>query len=82
MAIPEASRGELNVVTGALGYTGRYIASALFERGARVRTLTAHRWQPTCPTAFSSWLRDNANLVGRGYTSELAKRFGGSDGRG
>ena len=33
---------ELSVVTGALGYTGRYIARALFERGARVRTLTAH----------------------------------------
>ena len=37
---------ELNVVTGALGYTGRYIARALFERGARVRTMTAHPSQP------------------------------------
>lgn len=37
---------ELNVVTGALGYTGRYIARALIERGARVRTLTAHPLQP------------------------------------
>ena len=37
---------ELNVVTGALGYTGRYIARALLERGARVRTLTAHPSQP------------------------------------
>jgi uncharacterized protein YbjT (DUF2867 family) len=46
VAISEASRGELNVVTGALGYTGRYIAGALFERGARVRTLTAHPSQP------------------------------------
>src|SRR5512146_1232079 len=36
---------ELNVVTGALGYTGRYIAGALLERGARVRTLTAHPLQ-------------------------------------
>ena len=34
--------GELNVVTGAFGYTGRYIARALLERGAHVRTLTAH----------------------------------------
>ena len=39
-------RGELNVVTGAFGYTGRYIARALLERGARVRTLTAHPSQP------------------------------------
>jgi len=37
---------ELSVVTGALGYTGRYIARALFERGERVRTLTAHPAQP------------------------------------
>ncbi len=41
-----ANSGELNVVTGALGYTGRYIARALLERGARVRTLTAHPSQP------------------------------------
>ncbi|HZO81693.1 MAG TPA: NAD(P)H-binding protein [Candidatus Binataceae bacterium] len=33
---------ELNVVTGALGYTGRYIAQALLARGLRVRTLTNH----------------------------------------
>lgn len=38
--------GDLNVITGALGYTGRYIASALIERGARVRTITAHPSQP------------------------------------
>lgn len=37
---------ELNVVTGALGYTGRYIARGLLERGSRVRTLTAHPLQP------------------------------------
>jgi uncharacterized protein YbjT (DUF2867 family) len=37
---------------------------------------------PTCPTAFSSWLESNADLVGRAYTSELAKRFGGRPGGG
>ena len=31
---------ELDVVTGAFSYTGRYIAEALLERGRRVRTLT------------------------------------------
>lgn len=30
----------LNVVTGALGYTGRYIAGRLLDGGGRVRTLT------------------------------------------
>ena len=33
---------ELNVVTGAFGYTGRYIARELLASGARVRTLTNH----------------------------------------
>ena len=44
---------ELNVVTGALGYTGRYIARALLERGARVRTMTAH---PSPPNPFGDRL--------------------------
>ncbi|GFP38028.1 hypothetical protein HKBW3S44_01708, partial [Candidatus Hakubella thermalkaliphila] len=33
---------ELNVVTGAFGYTGKYITRKLLSRGKRVRTLTAH----------------------------------------
>jgi uncharacterized protein YbjT (DUF2867 family) len=40
------SSGDLNVITGALGYTGRYIARALIERGARVKTITGHPSQP------------------------------------
>lgn len=31
-----------DVVTGAFGYTGKYIARRLLERGRRVRTLTGH----------------------------------------
>lgn len=34
--------GGFNVVTGAFGYTGRYIARALIAEGHRVRTLTNH----------------------------------------
>ncbi len=34
------------VVTGAAGYTGRYIARLLLERGARVRTLTGRPHRP------------------------------------
>jgi NADH dehydrogenase len=37
-----ANRGPVNVVTGAFGYTGRYITALLLQRGFRVRTLTAH----------------------------------------
>jgi NADH dehydrogenase len=32
---------EMHVVTGAFGFSGRYIARALLEQGRRVRTLTA-----------------------------------------
>ncbi len=32
----------MNVVTGAFGYTGRYITSQLLSLGERVRTLTGH----------------------------------------
>ncbi len=39
---------ELHVVTGAFGYTGKYIASRLLQEGHRVRTLTnsMHRANP------------------------------------
>jgi NADH dehydrogenase len=33
---------ELDVVTGAFGYTGKYIAQLLLARGRKVRTLTGH----------------------------------------
>jgi len=39
---------ELHVVTGAFGYSGKYIAARLLEAGHRVRTLTnsLHRFNP------------------------------------
>lgn len=37
---------ELHVVTGAFGYTGRYLTQRLLERGRRVRTLTGHPERP------------------------------------
>jgi uncharacterized protein YbjT (DUF2867 family) len=37
MRMPDS---ELHIVTGALGYSGKYIARRLLERGHRVRTLT------------------------------------------
>lgn len=33
---------ELDVVTGALGYTGKYITRRLLDAGTRVRTITGH----------------------------------------
>ncbi|MEW6233106.1 MAG: NAD(P)H-binding protein, partial [Chloroflexota bacterium] len=40
---------ELNVVTGAFGYTGKYITRRLLSMGKRVRTLTGH---PNRPNPF------------------------------
>lgn len=40
---------EIDVVTGAFGYTGRYITARLLESGRSVRTLTGH---PNRPNPF------------------------------
>ncbi len=41
----------MNVVTGAFGYTGKYITRKLLSIGKRVRTLTGH---PNRPNPFGS----------------------------
>ena len=38
---------QIDVVTGAFGYTGRYITAQLLESGARVKTLTGHPDRPS-----------------------------------
>jgi len=45
---------ELNVVTGAFGYTGKYITQRLLAMGRRVRTLTGH---PDRPNPFGPQLQ-------------------------
>ena len=42
---------ELNIVTGAFGYTGKYITQKLLSMGKRVRTLTGH---PNRPNPFGN----------------------------
>ena len=44
---------ELNVVTGAFGYTGKYITRRLLAAGQRVKTITGH---PDRPNPFGSEL--------------------------
>lgn len=44
---------EFDVVTGAFGYTGRYIAARLLDSGRRVTTLTGH---PNRPNPFGDRL--------------------------
>jgi uncharacterized protein YbjT (DUF2867 family) len=58
---------ELDVVTGAFGYTGKYITRRLLDAGRRVRTITGHPKRANCfgnqveiaPMNFS----DRAGLV-------------------
>jgi NADH dehydrogenase len=44
---------ELNVVTGAFGYTGKYVTRRLLSMGKRVKTLTGH---PDRPSPFGDWV--------------------------
>jgi NADH dehydrogenase len=39
---------EFDIVTGALGYTGKYITRRLLEAGRRVRTITGHPNRKNC----------------------------------
>ena len=41
----------MNVVTGAFGYIGRYLARHLLDRGEEVRTITTH---PDKPNPFGA----------------------------
>jgi NADH dehydrogenase len=62
----------LDVVTGAFGYIGRYIADQLLENGRKVKTITTHRNKPNpfgpavqaFPYHFDDPERLEATLVG------------------
>lgn len=58
-----ATVGEWNVVTGAFGYTGKYITRRLLDQGQRVRTLTNH---PNRENPFGERVR---------YASELVRHY-------
>ena len=63
----------LNVVTGAYGYTGRYIARRLLASGTRVRTLTDH---PDRPDPFGGQVETAPFNFGR--PAKLAKSLEGA----
>ena len=46
MASETSNQTELNVVTGAFSYTGKYITHRLLAGGARVKTITGHPGRP------------------------------------
>ncbi|MGH2649759.1 MAG: NAD(P)H-binding protein [Actinomycetota bacterium] len=65
---------DLDVVTGAFGYTGRYITERLLSNARRVRTLTGH---PNRPNPFGNQIE-----VARfefGDRAKLEKRLEGAD---
>jgi nucleoside-diphosphate-sugar epimerase len=63
---------ELHVVTGAFGYSGKYIAARLLDAGHRVRTLTDS--PPAGATRLSDWAREHAATLGTRYANELTRR--------
>lgn len=48
------STPQLNIVTGAFGYTGKYITRQLLDMGERVKTITGH---PNRPNPFGSQVK-------------------------
>ncbi len=68
------SSAELCVVTGALGYTGRYLARRLLATGGRVRTLTNRRDRPN---PFGDQLEIAPLDFGR--PAQLIESLGGAD---
>lgn len=64
---------QLHVVTGAFGYSGRYIASRLLEAGHRVRTLTD---SPERPNPFGG--RVEAHLFDFDQAEQLAESLRGA----
>ncbi|MEE3141611.1 MAG: hypothetical protein VX307_03370 [Chloroflexota bacterium] len=42
MASETSNQAAINVVTGAFGYTGKYITHLLLASGVQVKTLTGH----------------------------------------
>lgn len=65
---------QLAVVTGAFGYSGGYIARMLRDRGARVRTLTAH---PPAVNAYGDEVEISPFNFDR--PDELARSLDGAD---
>lgn len=63
-----------HVVTGATGYTGRYIARRLLEGGAEVRSLTGH---PNRPSPFG----DRVRMIPYNFDDpeEMARNLEGAD---
>ena len=64
---------DLNVVTGAFGYTGRYIAQKLLSYGHEVRTITGH---PERPSPFGD--RVMALPLDFGNPDELVQSLSGA----
>jgi uncharacterized protein YbjT (DUF2867 family) len=65
--------GDLDVVTGAFSYTGKYITRLLLERGRRVRTLTGH------PNRSNPFPSVQVELYAFGDIGELTRSLTGAD---
>ena len=68
------TNGSVNVVTGGLSYTGRYITALLIRRGVKVRTITGH---PTRPNPFGDQIE--IRPLSFGNPDELARSLEGAE---
>jgi nucleoside-diphosphate-sugar epimerase len=64
----------VDAVTGAFGFTGKFITRRLLEGGREVR-LVATDAPATGATKLSQWLDQHAGEIGRVYASELARHY-------
>ena len=67
------SKNEMNVITGAFSYTGKYITRRLLEMGKQVRTLTGH---PDNPNPFGAQVEVHPFHFGQ--PEKLAKSLEGA----
>jgi len=66
---------ELHAVTGAFGFSGKYLVAELQRCGYRVREdYLLVDASPSGTTRFPEWLRANHDWLGMHYQNDLARR--------
>jgi NADH dehydrogenase len=73
----------LGILAGRL--IGLFLRDVILTKGeldGLMQELLTSAQEPNCPKRFSVWLRENGDTIGRRYTSELARHFRWTPGRG
>jgi nucleoside-diphosphate-sugar epimerase len=64
-----------DIVTGAFGFTGGYIARRLLAMGRQVVTLTNHPSPAAGRMRLEDWLERHRDRVGAEYHCELSRHY-------